>query len=56
MNYARVTLLTALIMLALALNLLTMNVLAAGPVTVSRIFLAVSVAAIVTIPIGVYFD
>ena len=56
MNSARVTLHAALITLALALNLLTMNILAAGPITASRVFLAVTVAAFVMIPIGVYFD
>ncbi len=56
MNYANVILLSALITLALALNLLTVNVLMAGSVTVSRIFLAVSVAAIATIPVGIFLD
>ena len=56
MNYGKVILLTALIMLVLTLNLLTVNVLMAGSVTVSRIYLAVSVAAIATIPVGIYLD
>lgn len=56
MNYANVILLSALITLALALNLLTVNILMAGSVTVSRIFVGISVAAIATIPFGIYLD
>lgn len=55
MKYARVVLLAALILLTLALTLLTVNVLIAGALAVSRVFLAVYVAAAVTIPICSFF-
>lgn len=55
MKYARVVLLATLILLSLALGLLTVNVLMAGGVFVSRFLLAVSVAAVVAVPICFHF-
>lgn len=55
MKYARVILLAALILLTVALNLLTVNVLMTGALAVSRVLLAVSVTAAVAIPICFYF-
>ncbi len=55
MKYARVALLAALVLLTLALTLLTVNVLVAGTLAVSRVLLAIYVAAIVAIPICFFF-